>query len=715
MIRPIPAGSEPQPFVEIFPVRAEALPPLTAYVPVGLGDDPKTRRVGGRLAYRLRAHFGGVWVWVGGRLVTDTPIAPEDAEPVLAAQRAADRRAEAIAALAFDPAWQPSAAELADLVVRGWALEHEAAIAGALGRMTFQLKHLQVEREAVIRAWVIDEGPALSVSIHTRLLYTPTFAEFAATLAKPADLVGLHVTDRTSTLHGTIVRVVGRLADHRARLLSLSQRTGTRQQLESAPDDEWVVRVLSRDTEYDYIGAMLQLVVTMDTANRFDVISAQVDKALHLKPGIRAQLVKSASDVLKGAGLIDAAYNAQNAPHLFDRRPGDTEIMLGGKHAATYAADSTPVNVARYGLHTAHPSLRESSTLRIALLNALPDGGEDFLEALGRTVQRDFACTLEIAKTRRLRVATQTNLETGVRDLVKGTLQTGAASLMLVLLPDSPDTPDTEEGIDAYFTRLQTIGRGQACLVVHESTMNRPDAMPALVTGMLARAGSLPYIFDAPLPFCDRVVGLSITTQHKRDHRVVTGQARIFRSDGLLLRAITTQIELSADGDDAPPEQWWAGLLPRAFMSKRRVLFHFDGRLSRTNRTALDMWCAACEAQVLPVTVLEHGAPRMYMLYARQIESPVYGTLFRVGAHEALMVTSAAPYDGTPQPLHLHVEAPLTLEQAADSIVAFAALHYGALKRPKLPITLHHLDTVGHGIGRGVHPAQSEASAVYWL
>lgn len=715
-MKSVPPGTEPQPFVEMFPIRREVLPALAAYALIT--DEAQRgaeRRLGYKLAYRLRQRLGGRWIWSGGHLVTDAVLKPEALWGAVRELGAAQPRFAAITDVQPIPAWQPDAAEVAEIVVRGWVEGYEPAIAAALGRMSFQLKHMTVEREAAVHPWVIEGAPALSVSVHTRLLYFQPFNDFANALEKSADLVGLRVADRTSTLEGEIIKVMGHLGEHRQRLIQLTQRAAMRDRLASATDQEWVVRVRSGGNEYDYIGSALQLVVTLDTASRFDVIAGQVDKALHLKPAVRAQLVKSASDVLKQAGLIGAAYNSQNAPQLFERRSGDRELLIGSKRMTDYDPAQTPSALAKFGLHTLHPSLREGQTLHIALLNALGDSADDFREALARTIERDFGLRIEISKERRLRVATRTNLETGVRELVKNTLQTGAASVMLVLLPDEADADDADETIDAYYTRLQAIGRGQPCLVVHASTMNRPDAMHGLIVGLLARAGSVPYLFDSPLPYCDRVVGLLFARETRRDSEVITGIARIFRSDGLLLRAITAQVSVPIAQAGELPDALIERLLPKTFLAKRRVLFHIDGRLTRPMLRALGGWEAELEATFLPVEVRTHGAPRIYTFYARTIESPAFGTMFRISEQEALLVTSGAPYDGTPQPLHLRVDEPLTIAQAADSIIAFTTLHYGALKRPKLPVTLHQANTITASIERGVHPTDSEASTIYWL
>ncbi|MBE2271913.1 MAG: hypothetical protein IAE80_27005, partial [Anaerolinea sp.] len=48
-------------FAEVFPIKTDALPPLSAYKIITRSDS--ARKVGARLALELRDHFGGEWVW----------------------------------------------------------------------------------------------------------------------------------------------------------------------------------------------------------------------------------------------------------------------------------------------------------------------------------------------------------------------------------------------------------------------------------------------------------------------------------------------------------------------------------------------------------------------------------------------------------------------------------------------------------------------------
>src|SRR5262249_55805128 len=153
----------------------------------------------------------------------------------------------------------------------------------------------------------------------------------------------------------------------------------------------------------------------------------------------------------------------------------------------------------------------------------LEDEPGDFLEALRRCLDKDYGLKLEVVRERNMRVISQTNLESAVRLLQKET-----SDLVVVFLPDENDE---EEGISERTTRTQTVGRGLPCLVVHESTMNRPEAMNDVVMGLMARANAVPFLLADPLKYADRVVGLSLIYHSKREGDYLTGVSRIYGSD----------------------------------------------------------------------------------------------------------------------------------------------------------------------------------------
>ncbi len=687
-------------FAEVFPILTDALPPLTAYR-LSVGSGESLRRLGTKLAAWLGETFGGFWVYSSGRLITDAPPNPVKLVMALDAARTEQRRTFGhIEGVEEDFHWQPSADEIADYVVRGPVALVEDTLLEALARTVYTIRSARIEREYHLRTWSVNAAPALSVSVISRLLYEPDLQAYLDTLEKPSEVVGLWVTDKTSRVQGEVIKLVGKLDEQRERLLDLTQREATRAITEAAPGDHWVVRVLAGSREYDYAADALDLVIRPEDISQFAINRAQIEKALHLKPALHAQMVKLVADVIKDAKLIGSAYSTQNAPEIFHGKALKPNLVFADHRVRPFNPAKLSADFVDCGAQSL-PERLKSEPLRVVVINTLGEEVDLFLEALKRVLEHDYKLALEVVRERNMRVISQANLESAVRLLQKET-----SDLVLVFLPDEADEED--EGVSDRSARTQVIGRGLPCLTISASTLDQPEAMTNVVMGLIARAGAAPYLLADPLPYADRVVGLSLIQQSKRDGETMTGVARIYSSDGRLLRGVLA----SCPTDDGNvPDALLDKLLPRDLLAKQRIIVHGDGTLRREALRALGSWEDELDATLYPVEVIRSGVPRMYALNAGKIEPPSWGNVLKLSSTEAFVQTSQSSL----QPLHLRCEAPLAIEDAIQSVLLFTLLHYGALKPPKLPVTVHNADPIENGIVRGVMPATVETMLPFWL
>ena len=703
-------------FTEIFPLVSSSLPRLSAYRLVLRDSVPQAeraaaeRQMGGKLTYRLRSSLGGRWAWLGGRAVTST--APDPVKLAMAVDEARSGGGGALykqlEGVEEEYGWAATPLQVAEFAARALAEPLFPEIQAALAAMTLPIKGALVERDVRVRGWEVGEHPALSLSIVSRLIYEPGLVAWANGLATITDVIGLPVADKTGGMQGEIIKVTGTLAEQRERLLGLTRRDAMTELLRKSPDETWVVRVLSGSNEYDYAATALHLLVRPRDAAKFGIEPAHAERALHLKPALRASVIKTASDIFKAHGLIGSAFSTQNAPSSFQSFAPQPGLTFGGGKSRPFAVERAPLDFQQAGPYYANGSAGE---LRITLINALDDTVDDFVEVLRRTLEREYQQHLTVVRERKLRVTSQTNLESAVRVLAKED-----AHLMLVFLPDEP-VDDSGEAINATYAKAQTIGRLQPCLTVHESTMHKPEALHAIILGLIARRGVIPYILEEPLPFADRVVGLSLVRQPRKNKDRLTGISRIYKSDGGLLGFLIAEADV-ADGAGVP-DSMLETLLPTQWLAGKRCVLHVHGRLRRDELRSLGGREADLDATFLTVEVNGKLVPRLYALGNGHITSPPWGTAFLANSHEALLLTSSAPGDATPQPLHVRLDpdAPpgFTLEQALQSITAFAVLHYGVLQIPRLPVTLHHADLIAASAERGVLPAPSAGNTPFWL
>ncbi|MFN8447892.1 MAG: hypothetical protein U0521_04715 [Anaerolineae bacterium] len=604
-------------FTEVFPIRTESLPPLTAYHLLLHGDEP-SRRVGARLADWLGGAFGGFWLWSGGRLITDAAPNPVKLLMSIDDARAEQKLFHPIESLEEDFQWHPSPEEIADYVVKGPIARLEGAVLEALSRTVYSIRSTRVQREYRLRTWVVDGAPALSVSVVSRLLYEPDLGAYLATIKEPSEIVGLWVADKTSLAQGEIIKVVGLLDEHRERLLELAQRGAMREIVETAPGDHWVVRVLAGSRELDYVADALDLVVRPEDITTFAINEQQLEKALHLKPTLHAQMVKLVSDILKEAGLIGNSFSVQTTPAQFQSGTPQPNISYAGSRVRPYNPAKVAADFRESGAHRL-PERLKTEPLRVVVINTLADDVGDFLEALKRSLDREHKLRLEVVRERKMRVISQINLESAVR-----LLQKEASDLVVVFLPDEAET-DEEEAVNERVTRTQTIGRGLPCLIVHESTLNNPADMTNVHgAGRACRGHALSACRPAHLRGSRRRLEPDLSRQARGEH--VTGIGRVFAADGSILRCVVA----GAPAENGVPDELMTRLFPRDLLYKQRIVVHSDGRLRRDAQRALGSIEDELEATLLPVEVMRAGVPRMYALSSGKIDPPRWGSLFRL-------------------------------------------------------------------------------------
>jgi argonaute-like protein implicated in RNA metabolism and viral defense len=199
---------------------------------------------------------------------------------------------------------------------------------------------------------------------------------------------------------------------------------------------------------------------------------------------------------------------------------------------------------------------------------------------------------------------------------------------------------------------------------------------------------------------------LSLIYHSKREGDYLTGVTRIYGSDGEFMRGIVAGAPVS----DGIPDALLSRLFPRDLLHKQRIVIHSDGKLRRDFMRALGSCEDDLDTTLQTVEVIRAGVPRMYAL-GKQIEVPHWGSIFRLSDTEAFIQTTEA----TTQPLHIRTEAPFNIEDATHSVLMFSLFHYGALKQPKLPVTVHNSESIETGILRGVIPGEFQTNTPFWL
>lgn len=693
--------ASPQPFAEIFPIAVDHLPALRTYH-VAFEDETHVqirRRIGKRLARALTVLLGSRWLWIDNRLVTDA--APDSVHLMLALDHARaelGHYASSVLALEEDYRGQIDARTTAEWVVRGPLTDLTDTIHAALDSVGIHLPCVMVEREFWARPWVVGDQPAVSLSVISRLLYEDTPTALAAAHGSSDGLIGLPVILRIDGRQGYIERVLGHLGEHRPRLLTAQTPPALQEYIADAPDSTLVVRVNFDDGEALTLPAdALWLEVRPESASVFGFTRLQVEHALQTSPAQCAALVRIVADVLKQVRLIGNAYSIQNAREYFSDEQPAVAVAFGSGGPRPFDFTRTPSDVATFGM--AAPRAEAASTIRAALLNALEDdtAAEDvslFAEALRRQIVKDFGYGLEIAHEARLRVPAPENVSNAARVLAKH-----KTDVLIAVLPDEAFKHAIDGEIPARALEIQALARDLPCCVLPASIVHQPEAMHAVIVGLLARVGHLPYVLADPIPYADRVVGLSLFRVTQRGKLHLAGIARLFRADGVPLGTFAAAIP--AADEYSVLTKLIPQLLPAMLLQGKRTLIHHDGILSTRVADALRNHAVSIRAHFLPVEIVRDSAPRLYALVNGAIYTPEWGVTLFLGDHDALLCTECAQ-ETSPMPLHLKTDEMLPIEQAVDSVLTFGYLCYGALRPPALPATLHHVDALKTAIERGL-------------
>ncbi|MCC6613888.1 MAG: hypothetical protein IT320_10450 [Anaerolineae bacterium] len=697
VVRPVQT-SDTQLFTELFPIRADGLPRLHAFTPLFQKEAP---RAGTRLAQRLRHHLGGQWQWLDGRLITDAP--PNPAKLVMTVDSLRAEQPALFAALDHieeDLRWRSTPEALASFVVRGRLADLDGLFSEALARAAGSIKNARIVHEPYARTWVVDGEPAVSLGIITYVVYGQDVTTFARTLDLVDALAGLAVIEKLAGREGKIVKVLGTLAEQRKRLL---QHKRLREWLNMSTDDMLALRIALDDENEDYPANALDLLVTPETAARFDVIPGQVERALQVKPDERARLVKVIADIAKEAGLIGDAFSQRNQPDVFTQAAPRPNLTWQGGKIRPYDARSLSMDFAQHGMIKRLPCF-DSEPLRLAVLNAQGEDAEIFIEALTRELERTHNFKLKVARPRAVQVITPDNLQTAVRTLAKA----GADVLLAVL----PDAARTDPAAPQHFVKAQAVGRALPSLILYEHMLHDVEAMPRIIMGLLARAGNTPFTFEEPLPYADLIVGLTIHRIQKKGGDDLIAAGRYYGNRGVCQGWRIARAAV-APGDPLTGDML-AYLLPPHDISARRVLIHVDGKLHKADARALTDWEAAHDAALYPVEIVAGDMPRLYAFANRHIGLPDRGAALRISDLEALLFVPT-PAAGTPAPLHIRSLAPLRIDHVLDSVESLALLHHGAPSTPSLPVTLLHTDAWRTALERGVFPDVTHGETAWWL
>jgi len=694
---------------EFFPVQIEKLSQLFAYE-LSIGES-NVYTIGGKLSYRLRKIFeAGRWVWSNYNIVSDT--LKSQCELNRALERFWSEEPETFSQLhKITPkqGWQPSPKEIADYVNRGVLTEFSYKIRQKLRENRVDLGNAYVERDYESRGWVVQGEPAVSISILSNLIYKKDLKEYASTVSAQDNLLDIWVLVKAQNFKGKIIDVVGTVKKHRTRLLTTSRSEEIKEIIENASDDELVVKIQAGQNEYDYVVSALNVILTMGDLSKFGVDPRKASNALRIAPSLRHEIITEVSKVLKKDGITP--YNSKTHPQLFltaQQVNFEPKLRFGNNQIRVSDEKSLMQNLQSAGVYRRSEQFNDKP-ISVGLIDARVHPKQTSFSQQIKNMMKHLSFDVEFVGHEKI-----TNLSRFEFEKVINSLQPKNPNILLALLPDNAGD-DEEDWVYGRFKEL-TIGRDIPSQVIYESTLSNNFAVGNVVLGILGKTGNIPFVLGAPLPFADLVVGIDVAREKKKKllgSMNATAIARIYFNDGDFLKYAIHDAPMEGETIPAPVLR---NLFPIDQFTGKRVVIHRDGYFRGNEKPVLAEWAKSMEAKFYFVEILKTGAPRLYFEIGQTIGQPPKGTIFKISDTEAFLVSSLPPFkNATPQPLQIRTDVSLGITNAVHSVLALTLLHYGSIRQPRLPVTVHYSDKIGYLALRGIKPKSLEGDIPFWL
>ena len=695
-------------FTEIFPVQLEALPNLTLYQ-LKVSGSVNLDEIGGKACYRLQTKFGGHWKWDEEKkyVVTDShqdePAIRQILQEIWETSDEEDvlRSLESIEVCPNDAA---STHGVANFVARSLQDDFSRTINNALAKHRREEKTYYVNLKCRLRGWVVNNQPAVSVSITSELESKIDLKAYLATYSDPDQLKGLNVTDKTKPFQTSmpITGIVGRLGenDTRARLLAYKSSPMMNHLIEQAPNNELVVKVAGK---YDYVVSALKIKIHNADYARF-----KINEKLQIEAAQRVEYIKSIFLIIKKDGLVGPAYAENRHKHLFLKGNDigyNPKLQIG--NGKIISPDSILPSLKKSGLYK--PT--NNQQIRIAILNASP---QTSLDQLRKYLRNELGQNLGYE----LIQATQKEIPSTSRKFIESAIEEIAQKdpdIILGIIP-SPDF-DTIDWTPYDDFKHLTLKKDLQSQVIQPHNVNNRHIIGNVVLGMLAKTGNVPYVLAEPINYTDLVVGLDVAHQKKRNRPGTintAGVARIYFSNGELMRYNIREAML--EGEIIPPHIL-RDIFPQTEFSGKKILIHRDGKLPTAEKETLMEWGNQIGTTFYFVEVIKSGAPRLYGRQNKETVRAPKGYIFKRSGTEALLVSSEFPpgFKATPRPIQIRTHPPFSLEYALHSVLSLTLLHYGAIRLPRLPVTIHYADKICSMAAKGLKPKTLDGDIPFWL
>ena len=478
-----------------------------------------------------------------------------------------------------------------------------------------------------------------------------------------------------------------------------------RQSIESAPDDELVVKT---NGKYDYISSALKIKILNADYARFGI-----SESLQIPADQRVKSIELIADIIKKTGLVNRAYasSREEHKHLFITKDeiGYTDQLKVGDNQKVSPRHRLNA-MKQYGLYESS----NNKEIRIAILNMTPQVSLDNLRrALRENLGTQLGYKLLQSDEMNIDQPSRATLERAIDKLGQK-----KPDIILGIIPEPGYLLDDEEWTLYDDLKDLTLKQNLQSQVIQRQNVNNQHIIDNVVLGILAKTGNVPYVLAGAITYADLIVGLDVSRRKKRNLPGTTnaaGMARIYFANGELMRYNIREAML--EGEIIPP-QVLQGIFPQSDFAHKKIIIHRDGNLPEPEKEVLMKWGDEIGATFYFVEVIKSRCPRLYATTGQKkvIKTPK-GSIFKLSETEALLVSSEFPdgFKATPNPIRICTHLPFPLTQALHSVLSLTLLHYGSVRLPRLPVTTYYADKISSMASRGLRPEALEGTTPFWL
>ncbi len=335
--------------------------------------------------------------------------------------------------------------------------------------VVFSDKGVEVRREVDIWSETIElDGklrPAVTITVRSSILYKGNLADFYNNhpfRQNPQELlIGLKVQNIESGGSGTIGAIVGKIGEHREKLIEKATGAVSKQALRDAPDNQPLVGVQfgKNGKPYYYAMAALRPCITSETAASFEVEYGKLIEKTKISHEQRQQLLVDSSKKIANPALaaygfeLQRSINSKDSPSLFwqPSTPLEQTPLLFGKKV-TRASGKILNGLSTGGVYRRHDEYRDNQQqIRIAALKLCDRKLTPFLKKVQEQLKRyDFES--KIINTKQLSVKelsaakAKAEVEKALDELLVPT-----PDIVFTFLPESDRHSDREEDGSLYY------------------------------------------------------------------------------------------------------------------------------------------------------------------------------------------------------------------------------------------------------------------------